>query len=160
MRVVDTAVFEKLEDNGFWVPVLHQEEDPAPVQPEDTIVVHDSLVTVDAEGQTVVYAMPYIVYHSSVGDDDNRRLSGRHGRRSVFFSFMYVGVDRNQAKWAGEKLRGVLQDKRVTVPGHRTWLCGLDESQRIRRDDDAIRTDGSPVFYGVDNYALSITLTH
>lgn len=124
--------------------------------------IHDGLMLTDStEGSPVVtYDLPYAVYYSSIGDDDNRRLSGRRGRRSVFFTVTYVGQDRNQAKWAGEKIRALLQDKRIAVPGHKTWLCGLEESQRIRRDDDAIRPDGSPLFYGVDNYALSITLTH
>ena len=103
------------------------------------------------------YPLPYVVYYSSVGDDSNRRLSGRLARRSVFFTVTYVGLDRNQTKWAGEKVRAALQSRRFVVPGHRTWLCELLESQRVRRDDDAIRPDGSPLYYGVDNYQLPIT---
>lgn len=140
MRAVDDVVLAVLEGTG--------------------VTIHDGLVTADNTSNVVTYPLPYAAYYSSVGDDDNRRLSGRSGRRSVFFSVVYVGADRNQTKWAGEKIRAVLQEKRIAVPGHKTWLCRLEESQRVRRDDDAIRPDGSPLFYGVDNYALSITLTH
>lgn len=139
MRVVDDVLLERFADLPF--------------------AVHDSFMDVENDGQVVTYPMPYAVYYSSVGDDDNRRLSGRKGRRSVFFTLTYVGLDRNQTKWAGELLRDTLQGRRIHVPGHKTWLCELLESQRIRRDDEAVRPDGSPVFYGVDNYALSITLT-
>lgn len=140
MRVVDTAVLTALEATP--------------------VTVHDGLVLADNTTNIVTYDVPYAVYYSSVGDDDNRRLSGRKGRRSVFFSVTYVGLTREQAKWAGEKVRAALQGKRLAIPGYRSWLCELQESQRVRRDDDAIRPDGSPLFYGVDNYALSIAITH
>lgn len=121
--------------------------------------VNDGIVDADNSGNVVTHPLPYFVYYSSIGDDDNVRLSGRKGRRSVFFSVTYVGETRDQAKAAGERARGVLQGKRLVIPGHKSWLCQLQESQRVRRDDDAIRPDGSPLFYGVDNYAVSITLT-
>lgn len=121
--------------------------------------VYDGLMETTRTDNVVTYPMPYAVYYSSIGVDDNPRLSGRDGRRSVFFSITYVGLDRNQTKWAGEGIRGVLHKRRIVVPGHRTWLCKCEESQRVRRDDEAVRTDGSPLFYGVDNYALSITQT-
>lgn len=115
---------------------------------------------VPVKSKTVDYPIPYAVFFSSVGDDGNARLSGRDARRSVPFSFTFVGVSREQAKWAGERLHGALHKKRLVVPGHRTWLCKIEESQRIRRDDDAIRPDGSPLFYGVMQGALSIALKH
>lgn len=139
MRAVDNVILTALEATG--------------------VNIHDGLVVVDNTTNVVSYPLPYAAYYSSIGDDDNRRLAGRKVRRSVFFSVVYVGADRNQTKWAGEKIRAALQGKRFVIPGHRTWLCDLQESQRIRRDDDAIRPDGSPLFYGVDNYAVSITLT-
>lgn len=142
MRVVDEAVMGILRDRG--------------------LNVHDNYMQVDqtdAEGRAIVtYAMPYLVYSSALGDDDNRRLTGRQQRRSVPFYITYVGLDRNQTKWLGERLREVLQGQRLVVPGHRSWLCNLQESQRIWRDNDATRADGSPLFYGVDIYAVSITL--
>jgi hypothetical protein len=144
VRVVDDAVLAAIEATG--------------------VTVHDGLVDVDTSTKTVNYPLPFVVYYSSVGDDDrddNPRLVDVATRRSVFISLIYVGGDRNQAKWAGEKVRAAIGDKRLTVAGFtRTWKCKLEESQRIRRDDDAARPDGSPLFYGVDNYAVSIALKH
>lgn len=147
MRVVDDAVLAALEATG--------------------VNIHDGLMLPDLAGNPdrpvkITYDLPYAVFYSNIGDDDdeNPRLIGRHTRRSVFFSLTIVGEDRWQVKWAGERIRTALQDTRLTIPGYRSWPIGLEESQRIRRDDDAIRSDGSPLFYGVDSYALSIALNH
>lgn len=125
--------------------------------------VHDNYLQVDdqdAEGRDIVtYAMPYVVFSSAVGDDDNRRLSGRERRRSVPFWLTYVGLTREQTKWCGEKCRAALKGRRLDVPGYRTWLVELEESQRVWRDDEAARPDGAPIYYGVDAYAVSITPT-
>lgn len=121
--------------------------------------VHDGLVVVDNTSKVVEYPLPFVVYYSNVGDDHEPRLSGRSTRHSVFFSVTYVGLSRDQAKWAGEKVRAALFGKRVDAGnGARSWLISLDESQRVRRDDDAIRPGGEPLFYGVDNYSVSITI--
>lgn len=144
MRAVDKVVLATLEA----VPNLN---------------VHDNYMeveTTDSQGRSIVtYDMPYAVYSSAVGDDDNRRLSGRERRRSVPFYITYVGLSREQAKWCGEKVRVALKGKRLMVPGYRTWLVEIEESQRVWRDDEAARPDGSPIYYGVDAYAVSITPT-
>lgn len=144
MRIVDDVVLATLRASG--------------------VEIHDGLVEADNTTNVVVYETPYAVYYSSVGDDppteENMRMTGQRGRRSVFFTVIYVGLDRNQAKWAGEKIRNAISGRRLVIPGFRSWRVGLEESQRIRRDDDAIRPDGSPLFYGVDNYAVSIVLNH
>ena len=59
----------------------------------------------------------------------------------------------------GENLhqRAALADRTITIPGRKAWRIVLGESQRIRRDDDAARPDGSPLFYGVDLYSVAIT---
>lgn len=108
--------------------------------------------------RTVTYDLPYFVYYSSIGDVTQRMMSGRRIRQAVYFSVIFVGADRNQTKWAGEKARAVLEGQRLAIPGYRSWLCSLDVSMRIFRDDDAIRPDGSPLFYGRDDYALSVAL--
>lgn len=143
MRYVDTAILAHLRAAGLDV---HDGEMEPPPRGEGVRVVK--------------YPMPYVVYRSNVGDDDNRRLSGRSGRRSTMFTLTYVGTTPEQAKWTGEKCRDVLQEKRIPIVGRRAWLCRLEESQRIWRDDEAARPDGKPVYYGVDQYALSTTLTH
>lgn len=143
MRVVDEVILARLANAGIDI---HDGEMQLPPN--------------DGSLRVITYKMPYAVYRTNVGDDDNRRLSGRSGRRSVYFTITYVGVDRTQTKWLGEKVRDLLQERHIPIPGHRSWLCRLEESQRIWRDDEATRPDGSPIFYGVDAYALSITLTH
>lgn len=143
MRAVDNAVLALLRDTGVNVWDGYME------------VAHK-----DAEGRSIVtYALPYVVYTAAVGDDDNRRLSGREQRRSVPFYLTYVGSDRNQTKWLGEKLRAAVKRTRPVVPGFRAWPIELEESQRIWRDDEAATPDGSPIYYGVDGYAVSITPT-
>jgi hypothetical protein len=141
MRVVDNAVLAVLD--------------------ELPLDIHRADVITDTEQDTdqviVTYDLPYAVYYSNVGDDHNPRLDGRTSRRSVFMSIMVVGVNHEQTKWGLEKVRDVLEGKRIPVPDHKSFLVDLQESQRVRRDDDAIRPDGSPLFYGVDNYAMSIT---
>lgn len=109
---------------------------------------------------TVTYPVPFATYSSSVGDDDNRRLSGRRGRRSVFFSFVYVGETREQTKAAGELLRAKLERHRPVLTEYRCWPISLltGGSQRIRRDDAVMRPDGSPLYYGIDDFAVSLAL--
>lgn len=117
----------------------------------------DSFVPVKADGKTVEYQLPYAVYFSSLGDDHSPRLTGRNTRRAVFFSITYVGISPEQCKLAGQRVRDGLVDRRLVLDDRKTWLIGLEESQRIRRDDDAINPEGKPLYYGVDNYAVSIT---
>lgn len=137
MRVVDDAVLALLEANG--------------------IDVSDGLVDVDTTTNVVSRPLPYCVYYSNVGSNHTRRLGGRHSRRSVLFQVTYVGQDRNQAKWLGEKVRALLDDRRFVIPDAKSWLCQHLESQRVRRDDDVVRPNGEPLFYGVDIYDISIT---
>lgn len=123
------------------------------------LTVCDGYVPTENDGKKVTVPVPYAVFYSSVGDDSRPRLAGRNMRRSVFFAVTYVGLSREQAKWAGEKVRAVLEGHRVTVVGHdAVGLIQLLESQRVRRDDDAIAPDGAPLFYGVDNYAIPINI--
>ena len=146
MRAVDDAVLAILR---AAVPPLAGKER-----------VHDGYVPVDdADAKIVTATLPYLAYYSSLGDDSNRRVAGYNARRSVFFQVTYVGAVRSQAKWAGERQRAALADRLITIPGRKSWRCLLGESQRIRRDDDAARPDGSPLFYGVDLYSLAVTRT-
>ena len=102
---------------------------------------------------------PFAVYGSSVGTDSNPRLSGDHARRSKLFTFMYVGDTREQAIATGEDLAAAFRRRRLVVEGHKTWLVTLQESQRVWRDNEAVRRNGDPLFYGVDIYAVGATLT-
>lgn len=141
MRAVDDVVLARLEAAG--------------------VDIHDGEFELPPEGverRVVAYDLPYAVYYSSVGDDDRRRLSGRNARRSVFFVIHFIGEDRNQAKWLGEKVRALLADQPIEVPGHKSWLCLLGTSQRVRRDSEVVRPDGSPLFIGIDDYSIAVTL--
>ena len=110
---------------------------------------------INEEGKAVVtYKLPYAVYSSNVGLPFNRRLSGRQTRNSTFCAIQFVGGDQWQAKWAGKAIRDALVDRRVVVGGIPTGLISVEASPRIWRSDDAIRTDGQPVYYGVDEYAV------
>jgi hypothetical protein len=102
--------------------------------------------------------LPYAVFYGAPGLLQNPRLTGRRRGRSEFWSFTYVGGTRTQALWACRRIRAVLEDQRLDVPGMRTGLVEVQASDRIRRDDDAIHSDGSPLFYGFDDYALPIYL--
>ena len=123
--------------------------------------IYDGVSVVDISTNKVIYDLPLAVYRSNIGDDadDSAMLDGFRTRRSVFFDLTYLGVDRNQAKAAGEKLRARLERRRFVIPGFRTWPCRLESSTRVFRDDDAVTVDGSPLFYGVDSYDISIRLT-
>ena len=143
MRIVDEVILQAVRDAGVDVKDGQFLAPPVPGVP------------------TKVYVpLPYAVYASSIGDDHNPRLDGRRRRRSVFFSWMYVGLDRNQTKACGERVRQAIDGVRFVIPGHNTWPVQLLESQRVRRDDDAIRQDGKPLFYGVDNYDLALTFNN
>lgn len=141
MRVVDDAVLARVRTLGFEI--------------------YDGLMDVrDPASNVVTYPVPYAMYFSSVGDDDEdtRRLSAHIPRDSVFFTFTYVGLDRNQTKAAGEQIRGRLRRWRPVIAGLKCEIVQVLESQRVRRDDDAVRPDGSPLFYGVDNCAVGVRL--
>jgi hypothetical protein len=125
--------------------------------------IYDSQTQIDPmtpDKVVLTYPVPFATYSSSIGDDDNRRLNAAQARRSVFFSFVYVGETRTQAKWAGELLRARLKNHRPVLLGHNSWPISIltGGSQRVRRDDAVMRPDGSPLFYGIDDYAVSITI--
>lgn len=142
MIIVDTAVLARLRSNP-------------------NIRVYDDVVTVvkdPAQPVVITLPVPYIKYASAVGADDNRRLAGRRQRRSVPFYLTYIGDSPAQAKAVGEAARELLERWVPNVPNHRVQPVTLEESQRIRQDNDAVNPQGKPLFYGVDAYAVSIQL--
>lgn len=118
--------------------------------------VHDGQVPTSSSDPDIVTAtLPYVVYYSNVGDDIMRRRSGRAGKRDVSFQVTYVGGNRSQAKWAGERARARLADKPLSPGGPRIRFA---ESQRVLRDNDATQPDGGRLFYGVDLYSVSVPI--
>ena len=146
--------------DDVWLGLLEQIIPPAP-SPSTGLSetrVHHGLVVADNSTKVVSYALPYVVYSSNYGSEETRRLAGRRTRRSVFMSLMFVGESPEQVKWAQQRVRDSFADRRIEIPGHKTWPVELMASQRIRRDDDALRPDGSPLFYAVDEYDHGLTL--
>jgi hypothetical protein len=149
VRAVDEVMLELL---GLIIPPIDNPVTGA----QDESRVHDGQVVADNTSKVVSYALPYIVYTSNTGDVDNPRLSGRRLRRSVFMPLKFVGEDRNQVKAAMEAVEAQIADRHILVPGFKTWKCRLEVSTRVRRDDDAIRPDGSPLFSADQEYAMSL----
>lgn len=111
------------------------------------------------EGKAVVtYNLPYAVFTSNVGLPYARRLTGRQTRNSTFCAIQFVGGTREQAKWAGQQIRDALIGRRLVLDDLPTGLIEVEASPRIWRSDDAIRPDGFPVYYGVDEYAVGASV--
>jgi hypothetical protein len=136
VRIVDDAIIAKLK--GVDLAVM------------------DGFVPTENDGKVVNYPLPFVVYYSSVGVESRLRLSGRRSQRTVGFMVTYVGIDRNQAKAAGERARSALVGQRLEIAGHKVGLIDLLTSPWVWRDDDMIRPDGKPVFYGRDTYEVPI----
>jgi hypothetical protein len=115
--------------------------------------VNDTVVDSDNSGQVVTFPTPYFVYESSTGDDNQEsteRLSGPGDKRSHFFSLAYIGDTPEQARAAGAKAHAAFRRTRITGTGIRSsGFITVDESQRVRRDDDAINPDGHALYRGV-----------
>lgn len=137
MNVVDDAVLAALKATGLTV---HDGEPPAGKAPD----------TVDS-------AVPYVSFYSGLGDEESARLAGHTTRTLVEFQTTYVGLTREQAKWAGERVRSALSARRLTVTGRKAWLCTLEESQSVRPDRSAKLPDGGRLWYGTDVYVLAVT---
>lgn len=121
--------------------------------------VNDGAVDMDDAGQVVLCPVPYVVYWSDLGRPEARRMNGRASVTAVGFQVTYVGESREQAKWAGEKQRAALEGLAIPVPGRRSWLVTLDDTQRVIPDGSAW-LPGTPArrpFYGVDQYTLAVT---
>lgn len=164
MRIVDERILELL--TAVLPPIVTEENAAAhpgvefgALEPEAR--VHQGGAQVDNRTKVVTYALPYVTFNSNVGDDDDQtqRLTGRRTWRTVFFSVMFVGVTVDQAKWAGQRVRDQLENRHIIIEGHRTRRCRLQASQRVRRDDDAIRPNGEPLFYGIDEYELGVLVS-
>jgi hypothetical protein len=136
VRAVDEAVMQLLRD--------------------DDLTVFDGFVPVDTTSKVVAFELPFIVYYGAPGVEEGRRLTGRRGLRTVGFMVTFVGIDRNQAKWAGEKARTVLSRTRLTIDGRKTGLVDVLTSPWVWRDDDMLQPDGKPVFYGRDTYEVPL----
>lgn len=111
-------------------------------------------VPVATDGVTVLLSVPYVAWYSNLGEPANRDMVGRPKTNVTEFQLSYVGVTRDQAKWAGEKARATLTGSRLPGFGRPRVV----ESQRVREDTDARVLVGDQyrtLFYGVDIYTVA-----
>ncbi len=114
--------------------------------------VHDGYVDVDETQKVISVPLPYVVFWSTPGYDNDARQDGRVAGRVVDFQITGVGGTREQAKWVLDKARGALSRKRLNG----SLIIRDDDNQFVRRDDDYTRPGGGPLFYGVDKYAVAV----
>lgn len=111
----------------------------------------------DADLSVISADLPYVVFWGGYDDDTpGDSLAGTSGAHLTEFRVTAVGGTREQAKWAGEQARAVLNRKRVTfVAGSRFVRC-TENSGYVTRDDTWTRPDGAPLFSGIDQYEVLI----
>lgn len=114
--------------------------------------VHDGYVDVDETQKVISVPLPYVVFWSTPGYDNDARQDGRVAGRVVDFQITGVGGTREQAKWVLDQARGALSRKRLNG----SLIIRDDDNQFVRRDDDYTRPGGGPLFYGVDKYAVAV----
>ncbi len=133
-RAVDTAGITRLRNAGLTVAV--------------------DKVPVSTDGKTVTLSVPYLAWYSNVGEPANYDLVGRSKSTVTEFQVTYVGVTREQAKWAGEKARTELTGTKLAPFGRPRVV----ESQRVREDTDArvlVNGEYRTLFYGADIYRVA-----
>lgn len=114
--------------------------------------VYDGYVDADETEKVISVPLPYVVYYSSPGYDDDERFTGNVYRRVHEFQLTGVGSTREQAQWALDKARAVLNRKKLDG----SQIRRSDDNQFVRRDDDYTRPGGGPLFFGVDRYGVAI----
>lgn len=113
--------------------------------------VYDGFVEVDETEKVILVPLPYIVFWSTPGYDNNERFCGSVGDRVNEFQLTGVGEDRTQAKWVLDQARAVLSRKRLNG----ALIRRSDDNQLVRRNDNFTHVGGGPLFFGVDRYAVS-----
>src|SRR5699024_903833 len=77
------------------------------------LTVYDGFVDVDESAKVITVPLPYVVFYSSSGYDNDARFSGQVGGGVLEFQITGVGGTREQAKWALDEAREVLSRKRL-----------------------------------------------
>lgn len=114
--------------------------------------VYWGYIPVIASDKVINVPLPYLVYNSSPGRDNNERFCGNVGGRVGEFDLKGVGSSERQAKWVLDEARKVLNRKRLG----KSLIKRSDDNLNVRRDDDFTASGGDPVFYGVDRYAVAV----
>lgn len=114
--------------------------------------VYDGYVDADEAQHVISVPLPYVVFFSSPGYDNNKRLAGGVNGRVLEFTITGVGGTREQAKWAMDKARGALSRKRLNG----NLIIRDDNNDPVRREDDFSQPGGLPLFYGIDKYGVAV----
>lgn len=114
--------------------------------------VYDGYVDVDPTSKVIDVPLPYVVFYSTPGYDNDERLCGGVAGRVVEFQITGIGGTREQAKWALDQARAALSRQRLAT----SLIQRLDDNAPVRREDAFTRPGGLPLFYGVDKYAVAV----
>lgn len=114
--------------------------------------IYDGYVEVDETLKVIAVPLPYVVFYSTPGRDNDERQSGQVAGRVVEFTITAVGVDRRQAKWILDKARDVLSRKRLDG----NLIKRDDVNLPVDRSDEYTRPGGGPLFFGIDRYAVAV----
>jgi hypothetical protein len=113
----------------------------------------------DSDASTMVISadLPYVVFWGGYDDDaPGDSLAGTSGAHLSDFRVTFVGETREQAKWAGEQARAVLNRKRLSFTAGSRFVRCTDNSGYVTRDDTWMRPGGAPLFSGIDQYEVLI----
>ena len=113
--------------------------------------VYDGYVKTDESAKVVSVELPYLVFYSGTGRDNDVRQSGQVAGRVKKFRIMGVAATPEQAEWVLERGRDMLSRKRLN--GNLIiHTAGDDEA----RQDDYTRPGGLPLFICVDRYEVAV----
>jgi hypothetical protein len=115
--------------------------------------VHDGAVDVDETQKIISVPLPYVMFWSTPGYDNDIRHSGRAASRVTEFQLTGVGEDRAQAKAVLDRARAAISRKRIGS----SLIRRSNDNQIVRRDDDYTRPGGGPIFVGVDRYSVAVS---
>lgn len=114
--------------------------------------IFDGYPEADETEKVISIPLPYLVYVTTPGYDNDPRQCGDVGGRVLEFQVTAVGRSQRQAKWALDHAREALSRKRLG----RALIVRSEDNLYVRRDDEFTRPDGGPLFLGVDRYAVAI----
>ena len=114
--------------------------------------VYDGYVKADESAKVISVALPYLVFYSGTGRDNDARQSGQVAGRVKGFRIIGVAATPEQAEWVLDRGRDMLSRKRLNG----NLIIRTDGTDEARRDDDYTRPGGDPLFYGVDLYAVAV----
>ena len=143
----DTDLLAMLDASSVLVYIDEEAGDPGVPN-----AVYWGHIDVDEAEKVINVPLPYLVFNTSPGYDNNERYCGDVGGRVLEFDLKGVGVSERQAKWILDEGRKMLNRKRLNG----SLIKRSDDNLNVRRDDDFTSSGGGPVFYGVDRYAVAV----